>query len=81
MNQRRSKIMIEPTTQDYIWASSRFLTRPLPSDYDKWKEKKFYKFLEKNASSSYECADPIDIWNQIESLAWSMRYYIGGKNE
>ena len=73
--------MINPTKKDYIWASGRFLMKPLPSDYDKWEEEKFYKFLKKNAGQPLECADPIDIWDQIESLAWSMRYYIGGKNE
>ena len=37
------------------------------------------KFLEDNAWEYFQYADPKFIWEQIESLAWSMRYYIGGK--
>lgn len=68
--------MINPIKQDYIWASSHFLTEPLPSYYDEWEEEKFYKFLEENAWQPFECADPIDIWDHITSLAWSVRKYI-----
>ena len=73
--------MINPIKQDYIWASSHFLTEQLPPDYDMWEEEKFYKFLEENAWQPFECADPIDIWEHIASLAWSVRKYMGDKNE
>tara|TARA_R100000152_G_C6555773_1_gene28548 strand:+ start:198 stop:479 length:282 start_codon:yes stop_codon:yes gene_type:complete len=72
--------MINTIKQDYIWASSHFLTKQLPSDYDEWEEEKFHKFLEENVWQPFECYDPIDIWEHITSLAWSVRKYIQEEN-
>ena len=67
---------IVPTKQDLRWASSHYLCETLPSDYDEWSDKKLDKFIEDNAWEFFEYADPKFIWEQIESLAWSMKYYI-----
>ncbi len=68
--------MINPIKQDYIWASSHFLTEQLPPDYDMWEEEKLDKFLTDNAWEFFEYCDPNFIWEQIDSLAWSVRKYI-----
>ena len=67
---------IVPTKQDLRWASSNYLCETLPSDYDEWSDKKLDKFIEDNAWEFFEYADPKFIWEQIESLAWSMRQYL-----
>tara|TARA_R100000322_G_C5328649_1_gene162541 strand:- start:166 stop:447 length:282 start_codon:yes stop_codon:yes gene_type:complete len=68
--------MSEPTTQDYIWASGHFLGKHLPSDFEEWEEEKLNKFLTDNAWEFFEYCDPNFIWEQIDSLAWSVRKYI-----
>ena len=73
--------MSEPTTQDYIWASGQFLSKHLPPDYEEWEEEKLDKFLTDNAWEFFEYCEPNFIWEQIDSLAWSVRKYIGDKNE
>ena len=70
---------IEVTKQDIIWASGHYLGKNLPPSYDKWSDEKLDKFLTDNAWEFFEYCEPNFIWEQIESLAWSMRYYIGGK--
>ena len=67
---------IVPTKQDLRWASSHYLCETLPPDYDEWSDKKLDKFIEDNAWEIFEYADPKFIWEQIESLAWSMRQYL-----
>ena len=67
---------IEVTKQDLIWASGHYLGENLPPDYDEWSDKKLDKFIEDNAWEFFEYADPKFIWEQIESLAWSMRQYL-----
>ena len=74
-------IIHEVTKEDIIWASGHFLCDNLPSDWDEWEEEKVDQFLEDNAWEYFQYTDPKFIWEQIESLAWSMRYYIGGKND
>ena len=73
--------MTKVTKEDIIWASGHYLGTHLQLEYDEWEEEKIDKFLEDNACEYFEYADPKFIWEQIESLAWSMRYYIGGKRE
>ena len=68
--------MSEPTTQDYIWASGQFLGKPLPSDFEEWEEEKLNKFLTDNAWEFFEYCETSFIWEQIDSLAWSVRKYI-----
>ena len=67
---------IEVTKQDLIWASGHYLGENLPPDYDEWSDKKLDKFIEDNAWEFFEYTDPKFIWEQIESLAWSMRQYL-----
>ena len=71
--------MIKVTKEDIIWASGHYLGELLPSDFDEWEEEKIDQFLEENAWEYFQYADPKFIWEQIESLAWSMRNYVGGK--
>ena len=71
--------MSEPTTQDYIWASGHFLGKHLPLDYEEWEEKKLDKFLTDNAWEFFEYCEPKFIWEQIDSLAWSVNKYMGEK--
>ena len=66
----------DSTKQDLRWASSHYLCETLPPDYDEWSDKKLDKFIEDNAWEFFEYADPKFIWEQIESLAWSMRQYL-----
>ena len=73
--------MIKVTKEDIIWASGHYLGTNLPSDYDEWEEEKIDLFLEDNACEYYQYADPKFIWEQIESLAWSMRHYIQEENK
>ena len=73
--------MSEPTTQDYIWASGHFLGKHLPPDYEEWEEEKLDRFLTDNAWEFFEYCEPSFIWEQIDSLAWSVRKYMGDKNE
>ena len=70
--------MPEVTKEDIIWASGHYLGTHLPSDYDEWEDAKFDQFLEDNAWEYFQRANPEYIWEQIEHLAWSMKYYIEG---
>ena len=67
---------IEVTKQDIIWASGHYLSETLPSSYDEWSEKKLDKFISENAWEFFEYCEPSFIWEQIESLAWSMKHHI-----
>lgn len=73
--------MSEPTTQDYIWASGQFLGKHLPSDFEEWEEEKLNKFLTDNVWEFFEYCEPNFIWEQIDSLAWSVNKYMEDRNE
>tara|TARA_A100000172_G_scaffold27860_1_gene16398 strand:+ start:249 stop:467 length:219 start_codon:yes stop_codon:yes gene_type:complete len=63
--------------QNLIWASGFYLVKNLPKNFDKWSEKKLDKFLSDNAWEFFEFCEPHFIWEQIDSLAWSVnQHYI-----
>ena len=61
--------------KDIIWAASQFLYEDLPGDYEKWPDKKFFKFLEDNAWEPFAEWDGAKLWAHIQDLAVSMRKY------
>jgi hypothetical protein len=70
------KVSIDPKIkQDLIWASGHCLTTYLPEDFDTWTDRKLNNFLEKHAWEPFEYWPAENIWEQIDSLAYSV-----GKN-
>ena len=61
--------------KDIIWAASQFLYEDLPEDYEKWPDKKFFKFLEDNAWQPFDNYSGQWLWAHIQDLAVSMRKY------
>ena len=59
--------------QNLIWASGHCLTTYLPQDFDKWTDRKLDNFLEKHAWEPFEYWPAKNIWEQIDSLAWSVK--------
>ena len=53
--------------QDFIFASSHILCETLPPDFDTWSD---------NAYEPFEYHTPTQIFQEIESLAHSVRDYI-----
>ena len=62
--------------QDFIFASSHILCETLPPDYDTWSDEKLEDFLSENAYEPYEHFTPRQLYQEIESLARSIRGYI-----
>jgi len=71
----------EPTKQDLIWASSHYLSEPLPLNYDQWSDGKLDRFIKYNAWEPFENLGADYIWEQIEQLAWSVREYINERRQ
>ena len=56
-------------TASYIYASSHFLTEPLPNNWEEMSEDEISNFLLDNAWEALETSPPDETWNCIESLA------------
>ena len=67
--------------QDFIFASSHILCETLPPDFDMWSEEKLDDFLSDNAYEPFEYHTPTQIYQEIESLAHSVRDYIKADHE
>jgi hypothetical protein len=59
--------------QNLIWASGHYLCTHLPQNFDTWSNRKLNNFLEKNAWEPLEHWPAEDIWEQIDSLAYSVK--------
>ena len=60
-----------------IWASGFYLGQNLPENFDTWSEKKLDIFLNHNVWEFFEGCSTKFIWEQIDSLAWSVnQHYI-----
>ena len=67
----------EPYTyQDFIWASSHFLTETLPPEYKDWSDEELDDFVDDNRWEPFEHHPTNEIINLIDSLAFSVREYI-----
>ena len=64
------------TKSDVIFASGQLLTEPFPDDYDQWEDEKLDRFIQDNVWEPFENYDSSFIWEQIESLAMTVRIYI-----
>ena len=64
------------TKQDFIFASSHILCETLPHDYLTWNKEKEDEFLSENAYEPFENHTPNEIYQEISSLAHSVRDYI-----
>lgn len=62
--------------QDFIFASGHILCETLPPDYGTWSEEKLDDFLSENAYEPFENHTPTQIYDEISSLAHSVRDYI-----
>ena len=62
--------------QDFIFASSHILCETLPPNFDTWSQEKLDDFLSDNAYEPFEYHTPTQIYEEIESLAYSVRDYI-----
>ena len=63
------------TKQDFIWASSHILCETLPPDYDTWSDEQLDDYLSEYAYEPYEYHTPKQIYQEITSLATSVRDY------
>ena len=64
------------TKQDFIWASSHILCETLPPDYDTWSDEQLDDYLSEYAYEPYEYHTPTKIFQEISSLAHSVRDFI-----
>ena len=65
----------EKQKQNLIWASGHCLTTHLPENFDTWTDRKLNNFLVQHAWEPFEYWPAKNIWEQIDSLAYSV-----GKN-
>jgi len=73
--ERQAMKMTDADPKDLIWASAFYLTKPLPSGFQEWTEKALDDFLEAHAWSPLEGWLGVQIWQQIESLAYAVKSY------
>ena len=67
--------------QDFIFASSHILCETLPPDYDTWSDEQLDDYLSEYAYEPFEYHTPTQIYQEIESLAHSVRDYIKADHE
>tara|TARA_B100000749_G_scaffold89023_1_gene67535 strand:- start:2806 stop:3336 length:531 start_codon:yes stop_codon:yes gene_type:complete len=62
---------------DYVWASSHYLCKSLPHDFEDWDDDKLRAFVSDNAWYPYgKTLDAEEIYERITWLAISVREYI-----
>jgi hypothetical protein len=70
----KMKVSIDKDMKEHlIWASGHCLTTYLPEDFDTWTDRKLNNFLEKHACEPFEYWPAENIWEQIDSLAYSAK--------
>ena len=62
--------------KDIIWASGHYLTEHFPDEYINWEQSQIEEWIEENKWEPFEYYPVSDIWNLIDSLAYSLRRYV-----
>ena len=67
-----------PTTEELIWASGHFLTIPFPLNFRDFSDEELDEYIDNHSTESTEGYEPEDVFEKIDSLAYSMRAYNNG---
>ena len=62
--------------QDLMFAADYYLYKDLPNNFDRWSDKKLFKFIEESAWQPFEYWEGEKLWYEIEKLANGVREYI-----
>ena len=62
--------------RDLMFAADYYLWQDLPNNFDKWSDKKLFKFIEESAWQPFEHWEGENLWIEIEKLADGVREYI-----